>query len=82
MLTAPPIIAQSLLKPSGAALEFAASEYSSAIKRLGAVSLSQAVDFYLKRHPTNLVPKMVKEVADELIKLKRSDRLSERYIKQ
>jgi hypothetical protein len=52
--------AVALLKPSGAALEFAAAEYASAIKRLGAVSLSQAVDFYLKRHPVHLEPKMVR----------------------
>ena len=40
-----------LLQSSGTPLEFAASECASAIKRLGAVSLSQAVDFYLSRHP-------------------------------
>jgi integrase len=74
--------AVALLEPVGAPLELAASEYASAVKRLGAVSLSQAVDFYLKRHPTNLVPKMVKEVADEMIQLKRSDQLSEQYVKQ
>ena len=74
--------AVALLQPVGAPLELAASEYASAVKRLGAVSLSQAVDFYLKRHPTNLLPKMVKEVADEMIKLKRADNLSERYVKQ
>ena len=65
-------------------LELAASEYASAVKRLGAVSLSQAVDFYLKRHPTNLVPKMVEELsADEMINLKRADQLEQaRYVKQ
>ena len=71
-----------LLKPSGTPLEFAASEYASAIKRLGAVSLSQVVDFYLSRHPVHQIPKMVREVADEMIQLKRADRLSVRYIKQ
>ena len=74
--------AVALLKPVGAPLEFAASEYASAVKRLGAVSLSQAVDFYLKRHPVNLVPKMVKEVVDEILKMKRDDKLSWRYLKQ
>ena len=74
--------ATALLKPSGTSLEFAASEYANAIKRLGAVSLSQAVDFYLQRHPVNLVSKLVREVADELIESKRADRLSERYILQ
>jgi len=71
-----------LLQPIGVPLEFAASEYASAVKRLGSVSMSQVVDFFLKRHPANLVPKMVKEVADEMIKLKRADQLSDRYVKQ
>ena len=74
--------AVALLQPVGAPLELAASEYASAVKRLGAVSLSQAVDFYLKRHPANLVPKMVKEVAEEMIQLKRADQLSERYVQE
>jgi integrase len=71
-----------LLEPVGAPLEFAASEYASAVKRLGTVSLSQAVDYYLQRHPTHLAPKMVREVVDELFKVKRSEKLSERYLKQ
>ena len=74
--------AMALLEPSGAALEFAASEYASAVKRLGAVSLSQAVDFYLKRHPVHLAPKLVPAVIEEFLKLKRGDQLSRRYLKQ
>lgn len=62
--------AEALLEPVGAALEFAASEYASAVKRLVAVSLSQAVDFYLKRYPVHMEPKMVRAVVDELLKLK------------
>jgi hypothetical protein len=46
------------------------------------VSLSQVVDFYLKRHPVHLAPKMVREVADEMLKVKRDDKLSTRYLKQ
>lgn len=74
--------AVALLEPVGAALEFAASEYASAVKRLGAVSLSQAVDFYLKRHPVHMEPKMVRAVVDDLLKLKESEQLSVRYRKQ
>jgi integrase len=74
--------AVALLQPVGAPLELAASEYASAVKRLGAVSLSQAVDFYLKRHPANLVSKMVGEVVEEILKVKADDRLSPRYLKQ
>ena len=71
-----------LLEPSGTALEFAASEYASAIKRLGAVSLSQVVDFYLKRHPAHLTPKLVRQVVAELLATKRADQLSARYLRQ
>jgi len=71
-----------LLKPSGVALEFAASEYANAVKRLGKVSLTQAVDFYLKRNPLDRVSKTVPEVVTELISSKEADRLSDRYIKQ
>ncbi len=74
--------AEALLEPVGAALEFAASEYASAVKRLVAVSLSQAVDFHLKRHPVHMEPKMVRAVVDELLKLKESEQLSVRYRKQ
>lgn len=49
---------------------------------LGAVSLSQAVDFYLKRHPVHMEPKLVRTVVDELLKLKESEQLSTRYRKQ
>jgi integrase len=71
-----------LLQPIGASLELAAAEYAAAVTRLGAVSLSQAVDFYLKRHPVHIAPKMVKEVVDELLAVKREDKLSTRYLKQ
>jgi integrase len=71
-----------LLKPSGVALEFAASEYANAVKRLGKVSLTRAVDFYLKRNPVDMVSKTVPQVVTELIASKEADRLSDRYIKQ
>jgi len=45
-----------LLKPSGTSLEFAASEYASAIKRLDGVSLSEAVDYFVRRHPEKRRP--------------------------
>lgn len=71
-----------LLSAVGVPLELAAAEYASAVKRLGTVSLSQAVDFYLKRHPVDMPAKMVKEVVDEMIQLKRADKLSDRYLTQ
>ena len=71
-----------LLKPSGASLEFAASEYASAIKRLDGVSLSAAIDYYVRRNPVKRESKLVPEVVKEMIKLKRADKLSDRYINQ
>jgi len=67
-----------LLKPSGMSLEFAASEYASAIKRLGVVSLSAVVDYYVRRHPEKTEPKLVQAVVTEMIDLKRADQLSDR----
>ena len=74
--------ARQVLDPIGVPIETASVEFASAKARLGSVPLSQAVDFYLKRHPKDLASKMVKEVADEMIKLKRADKLSERYVNQ
>ena len=71
-----------LLKPSGTSLEFAASEYAGAIKRLGGGSLSAEVDYYGRRHPEKTEPKLVQAVVTEMIDLKRADQLSDRYINQ
>jgi integrase len=38
--------------------------------------------YYMQRHPVNVVSKMVRVVADELIESKRVDKLSDRYILQ
>lgn len=45
-----------LLEPIGVALDFAAADYAAAKKRLGGVSLSHAVDSYLKRNPVDVEP--------------------------
>ena len=67
------------LKPLGVSLAYCASDYVAARTRLGTVSLSQAVDFYIKRHPVNLVPKKVAEVIKEMLDTKKADGLSEGY---
>ena len=71
-----------LLAPLGMPLEFAASEFASAVKRLGSVSLSQAVDFYIARNPARYASKMTTEVAEEMVRIKRTDKLNERYVYQ
>jgi integrase len=72
------------LKPLGLSLELVVSDYLENWKRLGngRVPLSRAVDFYRQRHPIDQKPKMVKEVVVELLALKRSDHLSDRYVQQ
>lgn len=72
----------SWLKPLGLSLELVVSEYLEARKRLGQVSLSRCVDYYVQRFPPNMPVKMVKEVVKEMLDSKRDDKLSDRYIKQ
>jgi integrase len=73
--------ALTILKPLGVPLELCASEYVDARTRLGKVSLSQAVDSYLKRHPANLVSKKVEAVMEEMLELKKNDGLSAGYLR-
>ncbi len=64
----------------GIPLEIVAEQFAHAKKLLGPVSLSQAVEYYLRRHPTKIERKTVEETVDEFIKAKRSERLSDRYL--
>lgn len=57
-----------ILEPTVTAPEFVADEYDSAVKRLGGVSLSQVVDFYIKRRPAHVEP-----VMDGVVGSKRSE---------
>jgi integrase len=66
----------------GVDLNLAVTDYVSVMRRLPEhVSLSEAVEFYLKRHPIGLPTKTVREVVDELIASKTSSRKSNVYIK-
>lgn len=71
-----------LLAPVKVPIDLAAGDYARAIQRLKGVPLQRAVDFYLQRYPMELPQKRVKDVVDEMIQVKRSDKLSERYLKQ
>ena len=63
-------------------LNLAITDYVSAVRRLPEhVSLNEALEFYLKRHPIGLPPKTVREVVDELIASKASSGKSDVYIK-
>jgi len=61
-------------------LEVAAAQFADAKKALGDTPLSQAVEFYIKRHPTKIEAKTVQEVVAEFLKAKKGDQLSERYL--
>ena len=69
-----------LLAPTGVPIEAAASEYVQAIQRLKEIPLLRAVDFYLQRHPANMVHKMVNEIVAEMLLFKQSDGLSVGYL--
>jgi integrase len=66
----------------GVDLNLAVTDYVAVMRRLPEhVSLSEAVEFYLKRHPIGLPAKTVREVVDELIASKASAGKSGVYIK-
>ena len=68
------------LRPLGVSLELAAADYARAVTRLGKISLSEVVDFYLKRNPVAVAPKKAKVVVEEMLELKKSDGLSAGYL--
>ncbi|HEV2456641.1 MAG TPA: hypothetical protein VGY98_20435 [Verrucomicrobiae bacterium] len=73
--------ARQVLDPLGVAIEIAATEYADAKRKLADASLSQAVEFFLKRHPKKIEPHSIQSVVKEFILAKQSEGLSERYIK-
>ena len=73
--------ARQLLAPLGAAIETAAAEFAQAKQVLGEVPLLQAAEYYMKRHPARIAPRPVLAVAEEMLKLKASDGLSEEYLR-
>jgi integrase len=66
----------------GVDLNLAITDYVAVMRRLPEhVSLSEAIEFYLKRHPIGLPAKTVREVVNELIASKTSAGKSDVYIK-
>ena len=70
-----------VLKPFGVTLHDAIEGYAKARTKLHKASLNDAVDFYLRHHPTDLPAKSVKQVADELLEAKRQDGVSAAYLR-
>jgi integrase len=74
--------AQDDLRPLNRPLNVAISEYANAVKRLPqGVNLGEVVDFFLRRNPTALSQKNVREVYDELIDSKTKAGRGAVYIK-
>ena len=69
-----------ILKGLDVPLSIAVEEYAAARKDLGGHPLGQAVEFYLKRHPSRYPKKTVSEVRDEFIAKISQDGASKRYI--
>ncbi len=70
-----------LLRPTGVAFELAAAQFADAHRKLGGRSLTDAIDFYLKRNPSILPRKTVTEVFEEFLGAKQADGASAIYIK-
>lgn len=71
-----------LLAPTGVPIEVAAGEYAQAKLKLKHIPLSRAIDGYLSKFPLDMPSKLVPEIVTEMLAMKRSDKLSERYLKQ
>jgi integrase len=69
-----------MLEPTGVPIEVAVSEFVAARKALGNVSLSRAVEYYLRRHALNNAPSISK-IVDELLKSKKQDGLKDNYLR-
>jgi len=73
--------ARQLLDTAGVPIETAASQFAHSKKLLGDTPLSQAVEFYVKRHPTQIPPRAVADVIEEMLKAKQGDGLSDGYLR-
>ena len=62
-------------------IESAAAQFAHAKQMLGDTPLSQAVEFYLKRHPTKIPPRAVADVIKDMLKAKEGDGLSDGYLR-
>ena len=69
-----------LLKPTQTPLEVAAAHFAEAHHRLGGRALLEAVNFFVRHHPLETPRKTVFEVYEEMLKAKREEGLSDRYL--
>ncbi|HUE37222.1 MAG TPA: hypothetical protein VMO20_07510, partial [Candidatus Acidoferrum sp.] len=70
------------LAPTGVKLDAAILDYVSAVKNLPqGATLHEAVDFFRRRNPSALEKRTVRQVADEMLAVKRAAKLSEIHLK-
>ncbi len=72
--------ARELLDPLSVSLEVAAAQYAHARTLLGDVPLSTVVEFYIRRHPSKIELKLVKDVVAEFLAAKEADGCGDRYL--
>lgn len=69
------------LRPLQIPLNVAVLEYTAAVKQLPkGASLKEAVEFFRRRSPANLVTRTVKQVVDEMLAAKRAAKLSKVHL--
>lgn len=73
--------ARQLLDPLGIAIETAAVQAVEAKRLLGDTPVLQAIEYYVKRHPTKIAPRGAEDVMEEMLKAKKGDGLSESYLR-
>src|SRR5262249_28827180 len=70
-----------LLRPTGAALEVAASVYAKCFEILGGDRMIEAAQFLKKHDPAQLTRKTVAEAVSELVEHREKRKKSDRYVK-
>ena len=73
--------AASTVRDIGVKLSTVASEYVDARRRLGSVTIAEAVAYYLKQNPKTLPSITVEQAKDLFIKTKKADKMSAVYLK-
>ncbi|HTV40987.1 MAG TPA: site-specific integrase [Candidatus Sulfotelmatobacter sp.] len=71
-----------LLRPTGAHLLTAAVRYAECFKILGGDRMLEACKDFARRNPVTREPRTVRQVADELVELKKKRGASARYVEQ
>ena len=68
------------LRDVGVKLDAAAIEFAENKRKLGSITITEAVAFFLKKNPTTLPPMTVEEAKVEFLKAKTADKVSKIYI--